>query len=117
MSAWNDVGRNLFPDELRRLLRDACAMLGKCNADAPPATVLAQSPDELRFDNPPLRDRPNHQKQALVYVVVLLLNDANIYISPRDLPRNYFTDKASDPLESTIEEIGQAQEYPAHLQT
>jgi|ERR1051325_5323512 hypothetical protein len=111
---WNDKGRNLFPDELRALIRDACAMLGKCNADAKPAEILAKTPEELRFDIPALIDRPNHQKEALTYLIVLLLNDANIYLSPADFARDYFDAKAALPLENSVNDIGGAQEYPAH---
>lgn len=114
MSNWTDHGRTLNPDEVRTLIRDACAMVGKCNDDAPAPIVLAQSPNQLLFDNPPLTNRPNHQKEALVYVIVLLLNDANIYISPADFPKDYYSSKPAEPLESSVNDIGNAQEYPAH---
>ncbi len=114
MTKWTDKGRTLYLDEIRTLLRDACAMLGKCNDTDPPATVVKQSPDQLRFDIPPLAERPDHQKLALAYVVVLLLNDANVYISPNDFPREYFATKASTPLDDAATEISNVQEYPAH---
>ena len=61
MSNWKDLGRPLTPNEVRRLVRDACAMIGKCNSDDAPATVLGQTLEELNFDNPPLRSRPSPQ--------------------------------------------------------
>src|SRR5437016_5037820 len=113
MSSWKDLGRTLYPDELRTLIRDACALLGKCNADTPPPAILAKSPNQLLFDIPPLTNRPNHQKEALVYIIVLLLNDANVYISPADFPKDYYSNKPADALESSVNDIGNAQEYPA----
>jgi hypothetical protein len=95
------------------LLRDASAMLGKCDADADPAKVVVQSPNDLHFDDPPLKDRPNHQKRALSYLVVMLLDDANVFISPTDLPPDYFATRPAVPLANAVADIGNNQAWPA----
>ena len=111
MSNWSDKGRGLTTNEIRQLIRDACALLGKCALNTSPNQVLSQTPDELHFDDPPLRARPNHQKRALVYMIVHLLNEAKIYIAPAEFGADYFVDNVGDTLETAVDVIGNAQEY------
>lgn len=109
---WSDNGRTLTTEEMRRLFRDACAKLGKCAANSAPATLVSKSPEELAFDEPPLRARPNHEKRALSYMIAHLLHQANIYVRPSDFPVDYFADNPEEPLQTGVDHVAEFQFYP-----
>lgn len=108
---WTDKGRTLFAPEIKELLRDACASLGKCALDSKIATVVGKSPNALRFDTPPAAGRPDHQKRALSYAIVSFFHDANIRISRAVLPVDYFAQHAGDPLADVVPVLANGQVY------
>lgn len=96
--------------QVRTLFRDACAKLRRCRADAAPATVTAKSADALRFDVPPLRRRPNHEKRALAYLIVSDLHDAGVFVHPAELSVDWFKDNADKPLDEAVDIVLDEQE-------
>ena len=114
MSRWQDQGDTLLASDIRKLVRDACAHLGKCALNSSPAQILAKSASDLNFDRPPLRQRPNHERRALYYVIIHFLHQARIYVPPDKLSATYFVENREAPLRDVVPVIRANQEYPAY---
>ncbi len=80
---WTKESYPLDEGLVRELFRDAGVLVGKATSTTDPQEFGERSIASLRFDAPPLPQRPNLERESFYYAVAMLLLRARIDVLPR----------------------------------